>query len=120
MEAVISDERHPMPSSVVIGPYTYRLTATRADWDGLQAKHREDLWGYTDQAEGAIYIQPDMAPSLERTIVLHEILHACAFAAGTLFDGKRHEEEWVLRTAPGLLDALRRTTGLTEYLQADS
>jgi hypothetical protein len=105
------------PESVVVGPYVYRLTMDAGEWDELMARLREEHWGYTDHAAAVIYVQPEIAPSLERTIVLHEILHAVAFAAGTLFDGKRREEEWVLRTAPGLLDTLRRTPGLVEYLR---
>lgn len=112
-----------MPDIVHIGPYVYRLTASAEEWAQLRVElgpaDHDDLWGYTSNTDGVIYIQPGLNPALERTIVLHEVLHAAAFCGGILHDGKRHEEAWVLVVSPPLLDALRRTPGLTDYLTAD-
>lgn len=99
-----------------MGPYTYRVTSDPVEWAGLLQEEGHDLWGFTHNTRGIIYLQPDVNPSLERTTMLHELMHMAAFCGGTLHDGPREEEAWVLVAAPPLLDALRRTPGLLEWL----
>ena len=57
-----------------------------------------------------------MNPTLARVTLLHELLHACAFASGVLDTRKRPEEAWVSMVAPMLLDSLARSDGLMEFL----
>lgn len=99
-----------------MGPFVYRLTESRRDWEDLPDSAQTDNWGYTDHASATIHLQPDMNPALKRTIALHEILHACAFAGGSVTSAKRGEEEWVTTTAPMLLDAMTRSPGLAAFL----
>jgi hypothetical protein len=107
-----------MPTAVHLGPYTYRLTDTAEDWATLDRAERDDCYGYTLHTSAVIYIQPDIEPVMKRVIVVHEILHAAAFASGNLGDGRRAEEAWVAMAAGPLVDALRRTVGLMEWLAA--
>lgn len=105
-----------LPKSATLGPFTYRITDSKADWKRLGKTMTDKVWGYTEHGTATIYIQPDIEPVLRRVILLHEILHAAAFAGGVLDERKRREEAWVSMTAPSLMDALNRSPGLVEYL----
>jgi hypothetical protein len=106
-----------MPTVVHLGPFTYRITEDPADWASLETAERDE-YGHTSHTAATIYVQPDVQPALKRVIVLHEILHAAAFAGGQLDDRKRDEETWVLMATAPLLDALVRSPGLVEWLTA--
>lgn len=106
----------PLPEVAHLGPFTYRITDSAEDWLALRADQGNGLWGYTDHEAGTITLQPDVNDSLKRVILLHELLHACAFAGGQLDQRKRKEEHWVVTTAPLLMDAMQRSPGLAKYL----
>ena len=105
-----------MPTSVHLGPFTYRLTDDAADWAALKKSVRDGCYGYTLHVSATIYLHPEIEPNLKRVIAVHEILHAAAFAGGQHDTSKRDEEAWVAMAAPQLLDALRRTPGLMAWL----
>lgn len=110
----------PPPRKIHVGPLIYRVSLSLADWKKLNAEDMDgddvDAWGYTHHSTSTILINPDCNQALRRVVLLHEILHACAFAAGALDTRKRPEEEWVVMATAPLLDALRRTPGLAAYL----
>jgi hypothetical protein len=103
------------PASACLGPFEYRITTSRKDW-GEHSPEPDVLYGYTSHRLGLILICPDSSPAMRRTILLHELMHAAAFAAGQLDNRKRREEDWVSMVAPMLLDALRRSPDLTGFL----
>lgn len=110
-------EYQTLPAGAVLGPFAYRITASRKQWN----KHSPEpdvLYGYTCHKRGLILICPDTAPAMRRTVLLHELMHAAAFAAGQLDNEKRREEDWVAMIAPMLLDSLRRSPNLAAYLTA--
>lgn len=74
------------------------------------------MYGYTDHKAGLILTYPETSEAMRRTVLLHELMHAAAFAAGQLDNRKRSEEDWVASVAPMLLDALQRSPELTAYL----
>lgn len=104
-----------LPRSAVLGPFEYRITASRKEWK-KRSPEPNGLYGYTDHHLGLILIYPETAPAMRRTVLLHELMHAAAFAAGQLDSRKRNEEDWVAMVAPMLLDALRRSPELSAYL----
>lgn len=106
-----------LPELVRVGPYTYRVTTAKADWKKYGPK--EDVWGYIDHEAGVILVGVFPNTSLTRSTLLHEVLHACAYATGQIGDELRNEEQWVSSTAPLLIDALRRSPGLVQYLAVD-
>lgn len=108
-----------MPAVANLGPFTYRLTAKRKEWE----RHCPDpdvLYGYTNHRLELILVCPETSPAMRRTVLLHELMHAAAFAAGQLDNRKRREEDWVAMVAPMLLDALRRSPALARYLAEDA
>jgi hypothetical protein len=108
-----------LPNRIYVGPLVYTVVCDAEEW----VRHGEE----TDEAHGAtsndrqiIYLSPANPPSLMRAVLMHEVLHAAAFAAGFRDeDVKYKEEEWVTRVAPLVLDALRCSAGLTAYLEVD-
>jgi hypothetical protein len=105
-----------MARQVNVGPYTYAVTDERLDWQAVEELRGPAAYGYTSHTQQRIYLQPALHPAMRRTVLLHEVLHAAAFASGLAFDGDHSEEEWVLRVTPLLLDALARSHGLAAYL----
>lgn len=103
------------PPEVKLGPFTYRVTSKARDWKKLD-RDMDSHWGYTDHGSATILMRPDLNPALERVTLLHEVLHAAAFAGGVLDTRKRPEEAWVVMVAPMLLDAMDRSPGLAEFL----
>lgn len=107
-----------IPASAKLGPFEYRITIKRKDWE-RHSPEPDALYGYTCHRRGLILICPDTSPTMRRTVLLHELMHAAAFASGAVDDRERKEEDWVLSVAPMLLDALRRSPDLTTFLMQD-
>lgn len=107
-----------MPDSVAVGPYTFALTSEPAAWIGNPKAEGASMYGHTDMEHTQILLHPNCAPTLGKTIVLHEVLHAVAFTAGQSDHRNRTEDDWVVMVAPLLLDTLRRNPALTAYLLA--
>lgn len=106
-----------LPPSACLGPFDYRLTDDEQEWRD-HCPEPDALYGYTDHRRGLILVCPDASLAMRRTVLLHELMHAAALAAGQLDDRKRCEEDWVAMVAPMLLDALRRSPALVRYLTA--
>lgn len=107
-----------IPTKAILGPFEYRITSKRKDWKRYSPEP-DDLYGYCCHRRSLILICPDTSPTMRRTVLLHELMHAAAFAAGQVDDRKRREEDWVLMAAPMLLDALRRSPGLAAWLTSE-
>lgn len=106
-----------LPSSVRVGPLTYRITDSADEWADRDLSSE---YGYADHRRGLIYVDTDGAStSMAPVILLHEVMHAAAFAAGQLDNRKRREEDWVVMVAPMLLDALLRSPDFTAFLLHD-
>lgn len=95
-----------LPREVITGPFTWRVLWEAPD-DGA--------YGTTDTYTLTIQVRPDLADDLARETLMHETLHAAYRAAG-LNSEIAKEEEIVSGMSPFVLDALRRSPGLAEYL----
>lgn len=103
---------------VQVGPLTYRITDDPREWE---ADHIElsGHYGYTDHRRGLIFIDAgEASSSMVPVILLHELMHAAAFAAGQLDNRKRREEDWVVLVAPVLVSILRDNPGLDAFLKS--
>lgn len=105
-----------LPAVVNLGPFAYKVTSDKADWRALGKGMLKNHWGYTEHTTATIYVHPGANRTLQRVTLLHEILHAAAFAGGVLDTRKRPEEAWVSMASPPFLDALTRSPGLVEFL----
>lgn len=107
-----------LPKQILMGPYMWTVAKSKQTWDAIKRSGAGDdgCIGFCEAPALTIHIQPELPPSLERETLLHEILHAAAFTAGIHDERKHGEEKWASHLSPPLLDALRRTEGLLEYL----
>jgi hypothetical protein len=108
-----------LPNRAHLGPFVYAITDRKRDWKRLAPGDMDTHWGLTLHAEATILLNPQSSPALQRVTLLHELLHAAAFAGGQLDTRKRTEEQWVAMTAPQLLDCLRRSPEVAAYLLGD-
>lgn len=104
-----------LPTSALLGPFEYQITADLDEWETSGADPG-DLYGHCDHQRGVILVHPSTSEAMKRVVLLHELMHAAVFCAGQIDTRKRREEEWVVMTAPMLLDALRRSPKLAAYL----
>lgn len=108
----------PTPERVQVGPLTYRITTDPREWEDADVDLRGH-YGYTDHRRGLIFVDAgEASESMVPVILLHEIMHAAAFAAGQLDSRKRREEDWVVMVAPVLVSVLRDNPGLDAFLKS--
>lgn len=97
-----------IPSEVVVGGRVYPVEVFTTG--GEPTNEYDRLYG---RIGGLILLNSD-TPGMHRDTLLHEVLHAVDFAAGTEA-GEAVVEAW----APVILDALRRNPSFVAYLLAD-
>lgn len=107
-----------LPTRLRIGPLAYDVT------DEVEAFHRHGInpnehFGYTHHETATILIHPSTAPQMRRITLLHEVMHAVAFAAGAIDTRKRKEEAWVVMVSPMLVVTLRANPELVAFLLDD-
>jgi hypothetical protein len=106
----------PMPSSVVVGPVTYRITASEDDWRANlleEGTEHRGMFGRLKEGNALILLQPTYDIQVQRVTLLHEILHAVTTGHRK---GKLSEERWVSLIDALLLDVLRRNPELVAWL----
>lgn len=97
-----------MPRKLEVGPFTYRVTAERAEEGNL---------GYTNNDRLTIRVDPDYPDMAVQETLLHEALHATFYVAGLSCRLGELDEELLVRTlSPALFALLRRNPKLVEYL----
>jgi len=86
---------------------------------GLEEGDGGNLFGY----KGSILVRTfdELHENNVREVLLHEVLHACAYISGLSVEGEYHrlddvEETFVARISPVLLDVLRSNPSLLKYL----
>jgi hypothetical protein len=56
----------------------------------------------------------------QREILLHEIMHACVYVSGLIFENYRTlediEETFIMRTSPVLIDVLKSNPDVTKFI----
>lgn len=95
------------PSHFFMGPFR---------WD-IKWRHPDngDFYGTTEETRLLVQVRQDMDEQYSRETLFHELLHA-GFSTACL--RREDEEQIVSALSPFLLDALRRTPGLADYLLA--
>lgn len=111
----MAKSKRPLPKRATIGAFEYRISFDAEDFIRSD-ENPEQLFGFTDHQRGLIIIHPNSSHSMQRTTLLHELLHASAFVAGQIHSRKRTEEDWVVMVAPALLDALQRSPEVVDFL----
>src|SRR4051794_18993018 len=76
-----------MARQVNVGPYPSAVPDECLDGQAVEELGGPAAYGYTSHTQQRIYLQPALHPAMRRTVLLHEVLHAAAFASGLAFDG---------------------------------
>ena len=116
-----------MPTSVIIGSVTYRVTIDPDDWMRYEHKiQRKGDYGHTQNLEATIYINPAATPDVQRLTFWHEVMHAmCESVMGSpdwrgLGKEKGDREEAVIAMLESpIVCVLRDNPDLTTYLLSD-
>lgn len=87
----------PLPSSVKIGPYRYRLVLKKH----ITTDDGKDLYGWIRHTPQTIHVQSGMSPSRTLAILMHEVLHGVDEAVDSGLT-----EDQISRLAPLLADVL--------------
>jgi hypothetical protein len=112
-------ERPKRPTKVLVGGLVYRVKYDEASLKAAKARELEDLNGHCANDQLLITVDGSMAEPNVREILLHEILHACHWAAGaplTLMKEDDPEEGLVRVLSPRLMGVLRNNPDVLEYL----
>lgn len=104
------------PKRLKIAPYTWAVRWTLRDV--LKFHPNGDACGSCDLASTTIAIASGQSEDYNRSILLHEILHACIRSSDPTLDDDAEETAVAAITGP-LLATLRENPELIEYLRAE-
>ena len=108
-----------IPQRVFVGPHCYRLLVDANAIAKASVQEGAPILGYCEKAETRIVIESNLVESLEREVVVHELLHAMCSLAGLDDElGEDVEERVVTRLAPIIVDVLERNENLCGYLSS--
>lgn len=106
-----------MPTSVRVGPFTYRVTQ---DWeDYARLGEDPDCYGHTDHKALVITINPRLVYASAAETLWHEVKHVVCRVIGLEDGATLKEEGWVNATACMEWAAWRDNPGLVTYLLAE-
>jgi hypothetical protein len=101
------------PRKVKVFNHDYKIkTANKASVGVAEA------WGWIDFDAFTIYIKPGTPKTVEREVVLHEIIHAINVAV-QVEDTKEQDEAIATRLTAGLFTVFRHNKKLTRWLFKD-
>lgn len=110
------------PTSVKVGFLDYSISyLTEEEW-GSHPLTTDNNVGVMDGSSASIYIRdvPTMSPVHVRETLLHELLHACVFVSGLVYENLRIkediEEAFVGRVSPVLLDIFTTNLHVTKFI----
>lgn len=105
------------PKSVRVGPYRYTVKVDADRIKELEKESNVDLYGITTHGILEIVLQPDVADTVLRETLLHEVLHAVLFNTGISDRMTDKAEEHLVRAlSPALFSLLRDNPDLVQYL----
>lgn len=107
-----------LPASVRIGVFTFRIDKSEAFHKEAIVLAKDGVRGICDIDELVIHVKPGMPRAIEQEVVLHELYHACFFAAGQppLDETDEPEELFIACTSPSFLGMMRDNPRLVAYL----
>jgi hypothetical protein len=105
----------PRPRRILIGPVNWRVRWSRK---AVRSIHPDEpASGGIDAEASLIAVDPGKSEGYNRTVLIHEVLHACLQT--TDIDLSTKVEENVVRAlTPTLLSTLRDNPNLVDYLTA--
>jgi len=113
----VTDLRLSPPPNVRVGPHTYSVLVSDIPLNKIGQEAKTVFSGHTDHRKLEITVAEDLAPSIERAVVLHELLHACFMVgANNELLSKETEEQVVSMLEAPLLDTLTANPELLRYL----
>ena len=106
------------PTYVDVGPHRYRVRFDEAHMDRERTKANESgLDGQVTYSTATITIDPDGAPSYQREVLLHELLHAVlSLTGGNHFPPKASVDDVLTRIDGALLDTMQRNPHVVAWL----
>lgn len=106
------------PRTIKIGPHRYTVRVDKARIDHHAHEIGDPLAGACEHDELEIAVDPNLVPSKQREIVLHESLHGMIATSGLgILIGHKREERACRLLAPLLLQVIRDNPALIRYLQ---
>lgn len=96
------------PKKVKVAAHTYRIARSKKKTEGDE--------GRCQFTETSIYIMPRLPLAKEQEVLLHELLHACAYP-GIGDEDAPLEEKFVTIVAPVLLQVIQENPELIEFLR---
>ena len=75
----------------------------------------ENLMGATDKCDLTIYVRNNLKPPVERTVLLHEMVHAMCDSFNLGFDDNEHEEI-VDAIAKGMYNFMKQNPEVIKWL----
>lgn len=107
----------PLPSSVKVGPYVYRVVC---DWEEYARLGSDpDLFGQTEHKSLTITLNPRLAHLSMTDTLWHEVKHAVCRSAGWRESERLDEESAVERMTALELATLRDNPDLVAFLLAE-
>jgi hypothetical protein len=107
-----------LPEQIIVGPWVYTVVTDREKLKkahaDLKCSEDESLLGYHDPKVLEIGLDISVPPSVQRSNLLHETLHAICEVTG--WTGKADEETTVTRLSPMLMQVLAQNPGLVGFL----
>ena len=100
------------PNKVKVGPFTYEIATDDKACDDAEAD------GVFQTKRARIVVRSGLDVQVERSVLLHELLHGCVNAGGKDEEGLKHEHEEaaVVAMTNGLLHMLRSNPQLVAWL----
>ena len=98
------------PTTVKVGPFVYKIVFV----GGLEDDEGQVLWGNCQPANLTINISKQIDPAMQKTILVHEILHAIYHLSG--LPDPVSEEQMVTTLSPLLLLVMQENPKLIGYL----
>ena len=109
--------KRSMPASVKIGPFSYGVVSDSDAHLTAEMKHGARLDGRSQANDLTIHVNPQHAPTYQKSTMIHEILHQVFVVSGALLD-EEAEERICRHLEGGLLGVFQDNPDLVGWLAA--
>ena len=105
------------PAVVRVGPLDWLVVYDATTLTSARRQTGEETLGFCCKAELTITLDPKLPDQQVAATLLHEVLHACVFAAGIEFKDEDEEERVVNQLGLVLFGVIRDNPELLRYLR---
>lgn len=102
-----------LPTEVVVGPYSYRVSCDETEHLEAQQAESAKLYGIINHSKLILILDPEQHPTRAQATMLHEVLHAVFRVGG---NEPSNEEEVIDMIASLLLHVLQQNPQLVAFL----